>query len=87
MRIVTRLPGAECRNCGAMSLDPAAIAILAEHEAGEVVADYETRVTRVGPMLATYLREDLRRVLGLKGKETLRWKIIDRTHALVEVER
>lgn len=87
VRIVTRLPGAECTNCGTKELDAGGAAILEEHRANEIVADYETTVTTVGPMLATYLKGDLRRVLHLKGKERLRWKIIDRDHAVVEVER
>lgn len=87
VRIVTRLPGAECTHCGTKYLDAGGAAILEEHRANEIVADYETTVTTVGPMLATYLKGDLRRVFHLKGKERLRWKIIDRDHAVVEVER
>lgn len=87
VRIVTRLPGAECVTCGTKHLDAGAAAILEEHRANEIVADYETTVTTIGPMLATYLKGDLRRIFGLKGKERLRWKIIDRSHAVVEVER
>ncbi len=86
-RVVTRLPGAECTYCGTKELDAGGAAILAEFETNEIVADYETTVTTVGPMLATYLKGDLRRVFELKGREKLRWKIIDRDHAVVEVER
>lgn len=87
VRVVTRLPGAECAQCGAQELDSSGAAILQEHRANEIVADYETTVTTVGPMLATYLKGDLRRIFHLKGQERLRWKIIDRDRAVVEIER
>lgn len=87
VKVVTRLTGARCDICGTMELDPGAVATLEEHRADEIIADYETSVTTVGPMLATYLKGDLRRVFNLKGKERLRWKVIDRNHAVVEIER
>ena len=87
LRVVTRLPGAQCTRCGARQMDAGGVAILMEHRANEIVADYETTVTTIGPMLATYLKGDLRRILHLKGAERLRWKILDGNRARVEVER
>lgn len=87
VRVVLRLPGAECRHCGSQELDAAAVAMLEEQRSNEIVADYETTVTTVGPMLATYLKGDLRRILHLRGGERLRWKILDGRRAVIEVER
>jgi len=86
--VLTRLPGAECARCGAKEYDPAALAITMEHSGSEIVADYETKVTRAsGNTLGTYFKADLSRVLKLSGKERLRWKVLGRDQALVEVER
>ena len=86
--VLTRLPGAECVRCGAREYDPAALAITMEHSGSEIVADYETKVTRAsGRTLGTYFKADLSRVLKLSGKERLRWKVLGQDKALVEVER
>ncbi|MBI4393564.1 MAG: hypothetical protein HY556_07190 [Euryarchaeota archaeon] len=85
---LTRLSGAECLDCDEKEYDMAAIAVMTEHENDEIVADYETRVTTTGgKTLGTYFKEDLRRVLGLKGKEKLSWKVMDADHAYVTVDR
>lgn len=86
--VLTRLPGAECVRCGAREYDPAALAIAMEHSGSEIVADYETKVTRAsGSTLGTYFKADLSRVLKLSGKERLRWKVLGQDKALVEVKR
>ena len=86
--VLTRLPGAECVRCRAREYDPAALAMTLEHSGSEIVADYETKVTRAsGSTLGTYFKADLSRVLRLSGKERLRWKVLDQDKALVEVER
>lgn len=86
--VLTRLPGAQCTRCGARAYDAAALAITLEHSGSEIIADYETRVTRAsGSTLGTYFKADLSRVLRLSGKERLRWKVLDQDKALVEVER
>lgn len=86
--VITRLPGAKCTSCGEQQFDAAALAIILEHSGQEIVSDYETTVSRTsGKMIGTNFKGDLPRVLALKGQERLRWKIIDRNHALVEVER
>ena len=86
--VLARLPGAECARCGATSYDPAALALTLEHSGSEIVADYETKVTRTsGSTLGTYFKADLSRVLRLSGKERLRWKVLNKDKALVEVER
>lgn len=86
--VIARLPGAQCSRCDAIAFDPSALAIIAEYSGAEVVADYETSVTRAsGKTLGTYFKADLTRVLGLKGKESLRWKVLDRNHVLVSVDR
>lgn len=88
MVILSRLPGAQCIRCGTKQYDPAALAAILEQSDQEIVADYETRVTRAsGSTLGTYFKADLTRVLHLSGKERLRWKILDGNNALVEVER
>jgi len=86
--VLTRLPGAECVRCGAKAFDGAALAMILEQSGSEIIADYETKVTRAsGSTLGTYFKADLTRVLRLSGKEKLRWKVLDRDKALVEVER
>ena len=86
--IISNLPGARCLSCEAVAYDPAALAIIEAHSAHEVIADYETSVTTAGgKTLGTYFKADLARVLMLKGKEHLRWKVLGRNRVLVEVER
>lgn len=86
--VLLRLPGAECSACKAQSFDASAIATISEYSGLEVIADYETSVTRAsGRTLGTYFKADLTRVLNLSGKESLRWVVLDRDHAYVEVER
>jgi hypothetical protein len=86
--VLARLPGAECSKCGALEYDAAALGIIMRHSDSEVVADYETKVTKAsGRTLGTYFKADLSRVLRLTGKEHLVWKVIDRDHALVEIQR
>ena len=86
--VLTRLPGAECVRCRAKAFDGAALAMTLEQSASEIIADYETKVTRAsGSTLGTYFKADLTRVLRLSGKERLRWKVLDEDKALVEVER
>ncbi|MBI4416786.1 MAG: YgiT-type zinc finger protein [Euryarchaeota archaeon] len=86
--VLTRLPGAVCTRCGAKAYDAAAVALTLEHSGSEIIADYETKVTRAsGGTLGTYFKADLSRVLRLTGKERLRWKVLDKDQALVEVER
>lgn len=86
--VITRLSGAECSSCGTKQFDAAALALILEHSGQEIVGDYETTVSRTsGRMIGTNFKGDLPRVLALKGHERLRWKILDRDHALVKVER
>lgn len=86
--VLTRLPGARCTRCDATQFDAAALGIIQRHAADEVVADYETTVTKTsGKTLGTYFKADLRRVLQLTGPERLVWTVLDRDHALVEVAR
>lgn len=86
--VLTRLPGARCGRCAATQFDAAALGIIQRHAADQVVADYETSVTKTsGSTLGTYFRSDLRRVLQLTGHERLRWTVLDHDHVLVEVER
>jgi len=88
LTVITRLPGAECIQCGAIQYDPGAARLILEHSASEIVADYETKVTRAsGRTLGVYLKADLARVLNLHGKEKMAWKVLDRNHALVEIDR
>lgn len=86
--VLTRLPGAKCSKCAAVAYDPGALAIILQHSSMEIVADYETKVTKAsGQTLGTYFRSDLTRVLALKGTERLVWKVLDRNHVLVEIDR
>jgi hypothetical protein len=86
--ILAGLPGAQCTRCKSVAYDAGALAAILENSASEIVADYETRVTRAsGSTLGTYFRADLSRVLRLSGKERLRWKVLDKDRAFVEVER
>ncbi len=86
--ILAGLPGAQCVRCRAVAYDAAAAATILENSSSEIIADYETRVTRAsGSTLGTYFKADLSRVLHLSGKEKLRWKVLDEDKALVEVER
>lgn len=88
LTLVTRLPGARCAQCNASQLDPAALALILEHSGEEIISDYETTVTQAsGQALGTYFRKDLTRVLGLTGREHLRWTVLDKDHALVEIQR
>lgn len=88
LTVVTRLPGARCTQCDASQFDPAAIALILEHSDAEILADYETTVTKAsGSSLGTYFKKDLTRVLGLDGSEHLLWTVLDKDHALVEIER
>lgn len=88
LTVVTRLPGARCTRCSASQFDPAAIALILEHSEHEIIADYETSVTQAsGKTLGTYFKKDLTRVLSLTGKEHLRWTVLDKDHALVEIDR
>ncbi len=88
LTIITRLPGAECIQCGTIQYDPAAARLILEHSASEIIADYETKVTRAsGKTLGVYLKADLARVLDLHGKEKMAWKVLDRNHALVAIDR
>lgn len=88
LTVVTRLPGARCAQCTTRQYDPAAIALILEHSDEEIIADYETSVTHAsGKTLGTYFKKDLSRVLSLTGKEHLRWTVLDKDHALVEIER
>lgn len=88
LTVVTRLPGARCTRCDASQYDPAAVALILEHSAEEIIADYETSVTQAsGQSLGTYFKKDLSRVLGLEGTEHLRWTVLDKDHALVEIDR
>ena len=85
---ITRLPGARCSDCGVEFYDAAAVTLVEDARQNEIIADYETKVTRAaGKMLGTYFRADLVRVLGLKGKEILKWKVVGRNRAVVDVER
>lgn len=86
--VIARLPGAKCAACGEQQFDAAALAIILEHSGQEIVSDYETTVSRTsGKMIGTNFKGDLPRVLALKGHERLRWKVLDRDHALVKIER
>lgn len=86
--ILAGLSGAQCTRCRSVAYDAGAIATILEHSGSEIIADYETRVTRAsGSTLGTYFKADLTRVLRLAGKEKLRWKVLDGDRALVEVER
>lgn len=87
LRQITRLPGAECRICGAKELDPGALAIIEENKGSSIWADYETRVSKSGKVPAILVKEDLRRVLGVEAGDSVSWKIIDRDHAYVEIHR
>lgn len=88
LTVVTRLPGACCTQCRARQFDPGAIALIMEHSTQEIVADYETSVTKAsGNTLGTYFKKDLSRVLGLTGDEHLRWTVLDEDRALVEIHR
>lgn len=87
VRVITRLPGAQCTECGAKTFDAAALAIIEENKGHPIVADYDTRVSRSGKLPAVLVKEDLRRVLGLEPGHHLRWTVLDRDHALVEVRR
>lgn len=87
VRVITRLPGAQCTECGAKTFDAAALAIIEEHKGQPIVADYDTRVSRSGKLPAVLVKEDLRRVLGIEPGHHLRWTVLDRDHALVEVRR
>ena len=86
--ILVGLPGAQCTRCRSVAYDAGALAMILEHSGSEIVADYETRVTRAsGNTLGTYFKADLSRVLRLSGKEKLHWKVLDEDRALLEVER
>jgi hypothetical protein len=86
--VLTRLPGARCLQCHAQQFDAAALGIIERHRTDEVVADYETTVTKTsGATLGTYFKADLRRVLRLKGTERLRWTVLGHDRVLVDVER
>lgn len=86
--VLTRLPGAKCTTCGALAYDPGAVSIILQHSSMEIVADYETKVTKAsGQTLGTYFKSDLTRVLALKGKERLVWKVLNRNHVLIEIDR
>ena len=87
VRQVTRLPGAECRICGAKELDPGALAIIAQNQGPSIWADYETRVSKSGKVPAILVKEDLRRVLDVEAGDSVSWKVIDRDHAFVEIHR
>jgi hypothetical protein len=86
--VVTRLPGASCLRCGAVQYDSSALRLILEHSGSEITADYHTTVTRAsGKTLGVYLKADLARVMNLQGAEKMAWKVLDRDHALVEIER
>lgn len=88
LTVVTRLSGARCTQCKTRQFDPAAIALIMKHSSQEIVADYETSVTKAsGNTLGTYFKKDLSRVLGLTGDEHLRWTVLDEDRALVEIHR
>ncbi|HEX9815446.1 MAG TPA: hypothetical protein VGB18_00580 [Candidatus Thermoplasmatota archaeon] len=86
--VITRLPGAQCTRCDAVQFDAGALRLILQHSRSEIAADYETKVTRAsGKTLGVYLKADLARVMNLRGKEKMAWKVLDRNHALVEIER
>ena len=86
--LVTGLGGACCATCGATELDGKAVGVVEGAAPREILGDYETTVTRSsGSTLGTYFRMDLARVLRLKGKERLYWKVVDRNSVLVRIHR
>ncbi|MDE1820839.1 MAG: YgiT-type zinc finger protein [Euryarchaeota archaeon] len=86
--VITHLPGAECSSCGSVELDAAALGLIERHSARALVADYETSVTKAsGGTLGTYFKQDLARVMRLNKSDSLRWTVLDRDRALVEVDR
>lgn len=85
--LVTRLAGAQCTTCGHRALDASSAGIVQEVRQEELVADYETRVSRSGKVPAVLLKEDLRRVLRIGVRDCIRWTVLDRDHAYVTIER
>lgn len=86
--VVARLPGARCMTCASTELDGSGVAILETAAPREIVADYETSVTHSSSAtLGTYFKMDLARVLGLKGRERLYWRVVDRDSAIVRIRR
>lgn len=86
--VIANLPGAECTTCRTQELDAQAAAIVDQILAGQRIhGDYQTRVSKSGNVPAILVKEDLRRVLDIRGGETLSWRIIDQDHAYVEVQR
>ncbi len=84
---IPRLPGAECTRCQEVLFDTAALNIIDQHLKNAIHGDYLTTVSKSGNVPAILVKEDLRRVLALSGGEKLSWKVIDRDHAYVEVQR
>lgn len=86
--VVAHLPGAECESCGSVELDAAALGLVRRYTERAIHADYETSVTRAsGGTLGTYFKQDLARVMKLGKSDSLRWTVLDKDRALVEVER
>ncbi len=86
--VVSRLPGAQCQDCGSTELDSLGVAIVESSVRHDRWADYETAVTHTsGSTTGTYFKKDLARVLDLHAAEKLSWKIVDRDRAFVEVIR
>lgn len=86
--VIMQLPGTRCPECGSIGFDAATILAAEAEVPNRILADYETAVTRTsGKTIGTYLKMDLARVLNLKGRERMFWKVLDNDRALVEIRR
>ncbi len=86
--VIMQLPGTRCSSCGSVGFDAAALLAAEAEVPNRILADYETAVTRTsGKTMGTYLKMDLARVLNLKGRERMFWKVLDNDRALVEIRR